>query len=949
MEPDAAAHGLRERDHELAALDGALRRSLSGDAQVVVLVGPGGIGKSQLLGVARDAALGAGMSVLSARGSELESGFSFGIVRQLFEPLLYQAPEDARDRWLSGAARMAGRLLAGSHAEREADEDRFSRMHALYWLCANVASDRPLALLLDDAHWADETSLEFIGFLVRRLAFLPMLVVIGTRPPERSTPSALTPLLADPTAGVLQLAPLSLDAIAGWVQGALGAAPEPAFAHACHEMTGGNPLLMRELLREIEAEQLTPTASHAPRVQALAPRGVATIVLLRLGRLGPDAASMAQAVAILGDDARLRDAGQIAGLDEQTAMATARALEAVEIIEGGTDGVRFVHPVLRAAVLGDCPALRLSELHAAAARVRATAGAPVEEVASHLIGAQPDGEAWVVEALQAAARRAAALGDPHTAATYLRRALSEPPRPGDVPAVLAALGSAEASIGSDPAEEHMRAAITGPSDAPLRITTSLELANLLKFSARPAAAIDVLREAQTIEFDDTALRERLTVETLGIAFTSVAGYEHVRGELERLTDAGRPPRTFLEAFTLAALAFLDVCERAPYTRVAERAKRAFDGGLIPADPTRGGQAFIVATVALIWADEFEFVERLYADAREEARQRGSALTAASTASMSTMAGYKRGALLDAEENAQIGRQLAGEIVGAHLLSPVIGAYGVMIGLERGTSEADLVQLIADPAISHDMDNLTYSQVLPARGMLRERMHDLDGALADYLSCDRPQQVWGGQNPTMIPWRGRAALVLQRQGDTSEARRLADAEVQLAREYGAPRPLGIALHNSALVREGADRLELLDEAVSVLSGSSAAMDFAEAQVNLGAALRVAGDRTRARDSLRDGLELATRCGAVRIARNAREELATLGVRPRRDARSGAAALTPAERRVSELAIDGLSNRDIAQALFVTEKTVETHLGHTYNKLGIRSRHKLREVLRAPMLT
>ena len=402
MEPDAARQGLRERDRELAALDRALRRSLTGDAQVIVLVGPGGIGKSQLLAVARESARDAGMSVLSARGSELEAGFSFGIVRQLFEPLLYQAPEDARDRWLSGAARMAGGLLAGSHAEREADDDRFSRMHALYWLCANVASDRPLALLLDDAHWADETSLEFIGFLVRRLAFLPVLVVIGTRPPERSTPSALTSLLADPTAGVLQLAPLSLGAIADWVRGVLGTAVEPEFARACHEMTGGNPLLMRELLREIEAEQLTPTASQAPRVQALAPRGVATIVLLRLGRLGPDAAAMAQAIAILGDDAPLRDAGQIAGLDEQAAMTSARALEAVQIIEGGTDGVRFVHPVLRAAVLGDCPALQLSELHAAAARARAATGAPVEEVASHLIAAQPNGEAWVVEALQAA-------------------------------------------------------------------------------------------------------------------------------------------------------------------------------------------------------------------------------------------------------------------------------------------------------------------------------------------------------------------------------------------------------------------------------------------------------------------------------------------------------------------------------------------------------------------
>jgi DNA-binding CsgD family transcriptional regulator len=549
--------------------------------------------------------------------------------------------------------------------------------------------------------------------------------------------------------------------------------------------------------------------------------------------------------------------------------------------------------------------------------------------------------------LRTAARRAEGLGDPQTAAACLRRALLEPPAAEDCPAVLAELGSAEASLGSHDAEEHMREAIATSSNPRVRVQTALELANLLKFSARASPAIDVLRDAGTVELDDVVLRERLTVEMLGTAFISIAGYERVRGELARLEDPGREPRSFLQAFTLAALAFLDVCERAPYACVAERAKRAMSNGFIPADPTHGGQAFIVATVALIWADELDYVEQLYASAREEARKRGSALTAASTASMSAMAGYKRGALLDAEENVQTALQLAGEIVGAQVLSPVIGAYGVLIGLERGVDEFELSELIADPAIRHDMDNLPYSQVLPARGMLRERTGDLDGALADYLACDRPEPVWGGRNPTMIPWRGRAALVLNRQGDETEARRLTDEEVAMAREYGAPRPLGIALHNAGLIRTGGDRLELLAESVSVLERSRAAMDHAEALVNLGGALRVASERTRAREALRAGLELATECGAVRIAAAARDELATLGVRPRREALRGVAALTPAERRVSDLAIEGLTNREIAQALFVTEKTVETHLGHIYDKLGIRSRHKLQQALREPV--
>jgi DNA-binding CsgD family transcriptional regulator len=134
-------------------------------------------------------------------------------------------------------------------------------------------------------------------------------------------------------------------------------------------------------------------------------------------------------------------------------------------------------------------------------------------------------------------------------------------------------------------------------------------------------------------------------------------------------------------------------------------------------------------------------------------------------------------------------------------------------------------------------------------------------------------------------------------------------------------------------------------ISTAPRSQARMDLAEATINLGAALRVAGERGHARERLRAGLELAVECGANRIAEIARQELAALGLRPRRTALKGVGALTPAERRVAELASQGLTNRDIAQALFVTEKTVETHLGHVYDKLGVRSRHKLTQALAA----
>jgi DNA-binding CsgD family transcriptional regulator len=145
-----------------------------------------------------------------------------------------------------------------------------------------------------------------------------------------------------------------------------------------------------------------------------------------------------------------------------------------------------------------------------------------------------------------------------------------------------------------------------------------------------------------------------------------------------------------------------------------------------------------------------------------------------------------------------------------------------------------------------------------------------------------------------------------------------------------------------VGRGDDALDRLREAVETLEASAAELEHARALTDLGAALRRAGKRSEAQDSLRRGLDLAHRCGALSTAERARAELTAAGARPRRAALTGFDALTASERRVAELALEGLTNREIAQALFVTVKTVEWHLGNTYGKLGISSRRELKSV-------
>jgi DNA-binding CsgD family transcriptional regulator len=188
--------------------------------------------------------------------------------------------------------------------------------------------------------------------------------------------------------------------------------------------------------------------------------------------------------------------------------------------------------------------------------------------------------------------------------------------------------------------------------------------------------------------------------------------------------------------------------------------------------------------------------------------------------------------------------------------------------------------------------------------------------------------------------GLAAL-----GRNEEALRLADEELRLARFLGAPRAIGIALRARGLIAEGDQRDELLREAVAVLAGSGAALEHARALCDLGAALRRAGRRKEAREPLGEALELAHRCGALSLEERARVELLAAGARPRRPLRTGVDALTPSERRIAEMAASGMSNPEIAQALFLTIKTIEGHLSGVYRKLDVRSRTDLARTLKS----
>lgn len=290
---------LLERGEELSTLAATVDLVAGGSGRLVAIEGAAGLGKSRIVAEARRLAAAAGLGVFLARGSDLEQDFAFGVVRQLFEPPLVRMDRGRAEELLSGAASQARLAILADVGSAGSAAGDFATLHGLFWLTANLAERRPLAVIVDDLHWADMASLRFLAYLVPRLDDLRVAVVLAVRPfGEQGAAVAriLGQLTADPLCVTLRPAPLSAEAAGRLVRQVLAGPVEPAFATACHAATGGNPLLLKELAETVRAEGLTPTADNAPMVDVLGPRAVAQRVALWLDRLPPDGVRLARAV-----------------------------------------------------------------------------------------------------------------------------------------------------------------------------------------------------------------------------------------------------------------------------------------------------------------------------------------------------------------------------------------------------------------------------------------------------------------------------------------------------------------------------------------------------------------------------------------------------------------------------------------------------------------------------
>ena len=922
---------LLERSAELGAITGAVSAAVAGAGSALLIEGVAGIGKTSLLTQACERAAGAGMTVRVARAAEFEGGYAWGVVGQLFGP----------DVQVCGGPGLAGDATALADAALgrggpARGEDSFAVVHGLYWLTVGIAQRAPLLLAVDDLHWADQPSLRFLAHLARRLEGLPVLLVLTVREPRAGTvqDKALTAsLAAEPGVTVLRPAALGTAASADLVRGALGSAPSAAFQAACYELTGGNPLLLRALLDSLEAEGIRGADPDVPHLRRLTPGTVSRRVLLQLGRMSAAALAAARGVAVLGTSATTARAARLAGLDADAGAEAVGTLMAERLIEGD-QALRFVHPLVRSVVYQDLAAPVRQRWHQRAARMLDAEGAPLQEVTVHLLASGPAGDSWAVAKLGEAAADVRGRGASDVAVLCLQRALAEPPPAAARAQVLFDLGQLEAMPAPAAAAGHLGEALAGTAGWPRRGEVALALAEALALGGRFADAVGLLADtaAEASAAGEERCRESLEAALMNTARMDIGTRAAAGPLLEQVQE--RAARGEILVPQLHANLAIELAaagtDRDGAVRNARRALTA-----LPELMSVSTAALPETLSVLLFADRSAEARGCAHRWLDLAQQQGSEPAAATAAGFLSLLSLYRGDVSDAVAFGQQGIAGTPNI----WISTITSSFVIRALVERGELDSAHA-LLAGLGLAGELPpTWPHNLIRHARGCLHQAARDHKAAARDLLKAGELAEQWGIPNPAILPWRSAAALSLLALGDTQAARRLCAEEIEAARCWGAGRALGIALHAAGVAEGGARGIGLLTEAVGMLRPAPAPLELARALTDLGAAHRRAGARTKAREMLREGLDLAHAMGGLALADRARRELVIAGGRPRRDAARGRDALTPGELRVAQLAAAGHTNRQIAQALFVTQRTVENHLTSTYAKLQITSRTAL----------
>ncbi|NGY64056.1 AAA family ATPase [Lentzea sp. NEAU-D13] len=656
-------------------------------------------------------------------------------------------------------------------------------------------------------------------------------------------------------------------------------APAPEFVAACLDATGGNPLAVTRLVSALAEDGVPPTAEAAWRVAQRGAEVSGEIMAARLRRRPAAVVAAAQALAVLGPSP------QHGVLAELTGLSPVELAEAVRTVE--------LLGVAGPAVLNDMPASSRAALHLRAARSLRTHGASDRVVADHLLETSPGLEPWAGEVLDRAAQEAVNQGDTSGAARLLWRALREPV--ANPSRALRLLGVAEL-VGNLPgASARLREAFESSSDDP---EAAVALSYALHAEGKPAEMAAVLSGSPWAQAH--------------LAVHGLVWQEAVPSSVSLDTPAGVLHHVMVGDISAAEA--------------------------VPLVSAKGTMSSLASAMILNLADSPDAALALLDDVDRTQPAAVRALTYVMRANVQR----RKGDLVSARADLELAGDHLRQDRRWHAMSAWHAALLADILLEEGHTD-EAASVIAEASTDEARRTWTYASLLTTQGrMLTVRGADHE-ALESFLAAGRHCEGWPYRNPAPLAWRSGAALACAALGDGERARELALEEVALARQWGAPRALGMALRAAGRVTAGTAGRTLLEEAVRVLRSSPARLELARALVDLGVVVRRQSDSSCARAYLREAVDLAQKCGSSAMAARAYSELVATGAGPRRMRQTGPTALTPTEHQVAALAARGRSNEEIAATLLMPADSVEGVLSGTYRKLGVSGRLQLADAL------
>lgn len=894
-------HGLLERGDAVAALGRVVEQLHAGRGVSHFLVGEAGVGKTALVDLT--ARLAATVRIARGRGAAMEVDVPFGLAAQTLEPL------------------GDGPLVVGGPDAGQARAAVLQRARA--WVEA-ATMDAPLLVLLDDVHWSDADSLDVVSFLVALGADLPLAVVAALRPwPPRAARTAER-LVGDGRAAITTLSPLSPQGSEVMLTALLGTPPPQETADAAWRFAGGNPYLIEQ------AAFLLRSHGKLPERDGDVGRFQDVLLLSRLAALPDPASRCAQAAAVLGVRFRVALVVDVAGMDREAAADGLDLLFDGGLLRQGDAGwAEFTHALVRQAVYDDLFPGRRGVLHRRAFERLAELG-DVPAAARHAVAADLLGDPRAVAVVEAAGRASLRAGAALAAVELFREAVAL--AGGSAPAslhLLAGEAMLAAGLPAEAAASLRRALADDALDAPTRVLAYRSLALAVAYAGDLAASGEV---------SDTALdlaRREVPEAVSGVLVERVHAVWQVDGPdgaLRLLAGASREAPLPRDATFEAARLFITYCgtgDPGVLPSLARIADAPADWLVSPFQPR-----LVYACVAR-WEEQLDEDDRVLDAAEAAARDQGvlRALFAFSLARCDNriLRGRPRDALALL---ASVERDLPME----PLIAPAVatGQADALCHLGRFDDAAARLQ-VRGPADLMWLIQLT-------RASLEARLALEGGKLSE--ACDRYRAVeqlvgrLGVNAPLVCRWASGAVAAYQAAGRSPDVARVCDwLEARASPNATWARMVALAgrAGMAAAAGDNDSAGRLYRQAVVV--DSPMRLDRASVLIAYGEWLRRAGRLVDARPWFAEALGVAEEAGAAHLAGRAAAGLRAAGGRRTRRRRAGD-ELSEQERRVAVLAAEGLTTAEIAARLFVSPKTVESHLGRVYAKLGVTSKRALR---------